>query len=128
MYRRIHFTACQYPLSVLCIYLLIIPTACEMSGLIHTIAYIKLPTAFEYGAYNMYSHSASIEGNSCAKSLKCEANRVLTGFVYSTMSNYFSTLFKYCFSYMLTLLGALSLHIFMPRIFLTSLKSFISNS
>ena len=126
MYRRIHFTACQCPLLGLCIYLLTIPTVCEMSGLAHTIAYIKLPTTFQYGTCNMYSPSASVEGDNCAESLKWEANEVLTGFVCSVMPNCCSTFFKYCFWDKLTLPRALSLYISMPRIFLTSLRSWLS--
>ena len=48
MYSRIYFTTCKCPLPRLYIYMLTILTACEMSGLVHTIVNIKLPTAFEY--------------------------------------------------------------------------------
>ena len=70
MYRRIHFITCQCHLLGLCIYLLTIPIACEMSDIVHIIAYIKLLTAFEYGTCNMYSRFASVEGDSCVESLK----------------------------------------------------------
>ena len=39
----------QRPLLELYIYLLTILIACEMSNLVRIIAYIKLPTTFEYG-------------------------------------------------------------------------------
>ena len=45
-------------------------TACEMSCLVNTITYIKLSIAFEYGAYNIYSCSASIEGDNFVESIK----------------------------------------------------------
>lgn len=44
-----------------------------MPGLVHAITYIKPPTAFEYGTCNIYSRSASVEGDNCAESLKWEA-------------------------------------------------------
>ena len=128
MFHRIYFIVCQYPLLGLCIYLLTIPTACEISGLVHTIAHIKLPTAFKYGTYNMYSRSAYIKGDNCVESLKWKSNGVLTGFVCSVMPNYCSIFLKYSFWDKLTLPQALSLHISMPRIFLSSPRYFISNS
>ncbi|WMV10677.1 hypothetical protein MTR67_004062, partial [Solanum verrucosum] len=43
-------------------HLLITPTACEISGLVQTIAYIKLPTTFTYGTLDIYSRVASFFG------------------------------------------------------------------
>ena len=52
-YLRIHFTSIQWSLPGLLIYLLTTPTTCAIFGLVHTIAYIKLPTAEEYGTLDM---------------------------------------------------------------------------
>ena len=46
-YPRIHYIAFQCSLLRFFIYLLITPTACVISGLVHTMAYIKLLTVDE---------------------------------------------------------------------------------
>ena len=46
-YLKIHYIAFQCSLPGLFIYLLITPIACAISGLVHTMAYIKLPTVDE---------------------------------------------------------------------------------
>jgi len=40
-------------------YLLTMLTACAISGLVHTVASVKLPTTVAYRTQDMYSHSAS---------------------------------------------------------------------
>ena len=46
-YLRIHYTSLQFSLPGLFIYLVTIPTPCAISSLVHTMAYIKLPTVDE---------------------------------------------------------------------------------
>ena len=103
MYRRTHYTASQWPLSGSCMYLLIIKTTCDKSGLVHTIAYIKLPTALVYDTRVMYSQFSTVAGDIVAFNLKWGSNDVLTDFVSPLMLNLWSTFFKYSFYVKLTL-------------------------
>ena len=43
-------------------------------------AYIREPTALEYGTLDIYSISSSDSGHNAEDNLKCVANGVLTGF------------------------------------------------
>jgi len=74
MYCRIYFTAFQWPRQESCMYLLIMLTDCDKPGLIHTITYIKLPTALAYSTWDIYSYSSTIIGDIVALSLKWGAN------------------------------------------------------
>jgi len=76
--------------------------SCGKSGLVHTIAYIKLPTALVYGTRVMYSHSSTVVGDMVIFNLKWGANGVLTDFVSPTMLNLWSTFCKYPFCVKLT--------------------------
>jgi hypothetical protein len=91
-YLRIHFTTSQCSLPRLFIYLLTTPTACAISGLVQTIAYIKLPTGDEYGTLDMYSISSCVLGHISLINLKWLAKGVLTGFAFCilNLSNTFS--------------------------------------
>ena len=73
MYLRILFTAFQCSPLGFAIYLLTAPTACAMSGLVQTMANIKLPTADAYGTRDISILSASLLG------LILEDNLKLTG-------------------------------------------------
>lgn len=44
-------------------YVLTMLTVYEMSGFVHAITYIKLPTILEYETQDIYSHSLSVYGD-----------------------------------------------------------------
>ncbi|KAK9698734.1 hypothetical protein RND81_08G127500 [Saponaria officinalis] len=58
-YRKIIFTTCQCSLPRSHINRLTTLTDCARSGLVQTIAYIKLPTALAYGTRDMYAFSSA---------------------------------------------------------------------
>src|SRR5438445_6892807 len=96
------------------------------SGLVHRIAYIKQPTAFANGIFDIASASASVVGHCFALRLKCEANGVDTGLAF--MLNFSSTLLMYLPWERYNLPLSLSLRISIPKIFLATPRSFMSNS
>ena len=125
-YRSTHFTADQCSFLGLAIYLLTTPTACEISGHVQTIAYIKVPTALAYGIRDIYSFSSFVLGHKLEESLKWEAKGTETGFTLfiPNLKSIFSIYFCYD-NHSLPLL--LSLKISMPKICLAAPRSFISN-
>lgn len=76
-------------------YLLVMLTACEISGRVQTIIYMMLPTTLVYGTHGMCSISSVDCGDEKIESLKWDAKGVLTGFAVfipnclSTFSMYF---------------------------------------
>ena len=119
--------SCQRYLPTACIYMLTIPTECERLGLVHTIVYIKLPIALAYGTLAIYSCSSLLSGDISALSFRCEASEVFTSFELSCTPKHYNTFSDIAFesnkAYLL-----LCLFISIPRTFLASPKSFISNS
>jgi len=111
---------CMYPLTIL--------IACDKSGLVHAIVYIKLPTALAYITWDIYSCFSTDFGEIVALSLKWGVNGVLANFVSPFILNFCSTFYKYPFCIKRTLPLFRSLSIFMLSTFFTSLRSFISNS
>ena len=77
-------------------YLLTTPTACAISGLVQTIAYIKLPTLDAYGTLDIYSISSWVLGHISLISLKQIEKGVLTGFSFYIL-NIFNTFYMYSF-------------------------------
>ena len=57
-------------------YRLIAPTACAMSGLVHIIANIKLPTTDAYGTRDIYFLSGSLVGHILEDNLKLRGSGV----------------------------------------------------
>lgn len=57
-YRRINFTSCKSHFLVLCMYLLTMLMAFEMSYLVHIITYTKLPKKLAYGPWAIYCDSS----------------------------------------------------------------------
>ena len=77
-YLRIHLTACQCSLPRLERNLVTTPTAWAISGLVHTIVYIKLLTADAYDTFFISCLSFSLVGHCLELNLKCPASGVLT--------------------------------------------------
>lgn len=96
-----------------------------MSGLVHIIAYIKLPATFVYVTFDIYSRYVSSIGDNVELSLKLEERGVLISFDFLSMPTCCKTFFKYSFYVRETLLLALLISIL--SIFLASPRSFISN-
>ncbi|KAK4566651.1 hypothetical protein RGQ29_002779 [Quercus rubra] len=90
----IYLTASQCCFPGLLMNQLTTPTACAMSGLVHTIAYIKLPIAEAYGTLLIWSLSSSVFGDCSLLSLKLLSKGVLTGLA-SFMLNLLRTFFTY---------------------------------
>ncbi|KAJ0939367.1 hypothetical protein HanRHA438_Chr02g0060331 [Helianthus annuus] len=107
-YLRIHLTASQCFLPGFDRNRLSTPIAWAISGLIHTIAYIKLPTADAYGTLSMSLISSFEEGQSLSVSLKLGVRGELTDLALS-MLNLRSTFSMYCSCDMCNFFEALSL-------------------
>jgi len=69
-YHKIHFTVFQYFLLGLSRNILTTPTICALSGLVHTMEYIKLPTTEIYVMIFISSISFSVEELYCELNLK----------------------------------------------------------
>ena len=125
-YQNTYFTSRQCSSSRFSMNLLTTPTACEMSGLVDTITYIKFPTIFSYGTRGIYYFFSVVLGLETEESLKLEANGTLTGFTLfiPKFSSIFSTYF-YCDNQSLPFF--MSLCISMPKICFSAPRSFISN-
>ena len=98
-----------------------------MSGLVHTIKYIRLPTALEYRTFSIYFFSCSNLGLIVAESLKCVARGVQTILAFS-MPKRRITFPTHSFYERKSFQLGRSLNISMPRILLAAPKSFISNA
>ncbi|KAL0683372.1 hypothetical protein Bca4012_050220 [Brassica carinata] len=96
-----------------------------MSGLIHTIAYMRLSTADAYGVVFISSFSFSLVGLCFELSLKCPPSGVLTGFSLC-MLNLSNTLSTYRSWDNHRSFFGLSRVIFIPRICLACPRSFIA--
>jgi len=97
MYRKIHFTASQWPLQGSCIYLLAMEITCDKSDLIHNTAYIKLLTALTQGKWDIYSCFSTALRDIVVFNLKWGANGILINFVSPLMLNFWIIFFKYPF-------------------------------
>src|SRR3954462_8124004 len=78
-YLSIHFKASQCCLPGHAMYQLTTLTACEISGRVHTIAYMMLPTVLKYGTLDMCSASSSLLGDNSTDNLKRAAKGIITG-------------------------------------------------
>ncbi|WZZ40969.1 hypothetical protein YC2023_037228 [Brassica napus] len=96
-----------------------------MSGLVHTIAYMRLPTADAYGVVFISSFSFSLVGLCFELSLKCPPSGVLTDFALC-MLNLSNTLSTYRSWDNHKSFFGLSRVIFIPRICLACPRSFIA--
>ena len=76
MYLIILFTAVQCSSLGFAMYRLTVHTACAMSGLVHIIANIKLPTADAYGTRDISFLSASLIGHILEDNLKLTGSGV----------------------------------------------------
>ena len=79
MYLRILFTAIQYSPPRYAMYRLTAPTACAMSGLVHIIKNIKLPTVDAYSTRDISFLSTSLLGHILENNLKLTGNGVEIG-------------------------------------------------
>ena len=107
-------------------YLLTTPTACAISGLVQTIAYIKLPTAEAYGTSAMWSRSSAILGDCSFYNLKWFVNGVVLGLASLTL-NLLGIFSMYNSWDRFKVSADLSREIFIPKICFAGPKSFISN-
>ncbi|WZZ23400.1 hypothetical protein YC2023_006801 [Brassica napus] len=96
-----------------------------MSGLVHTIAYMRLPTADAYGVVFISSFSFSLVGLCSEHNLKCPPSGVFTGFALF-MLNLSNTLSTYRSWDNHKSFFGLSRVIFILRICLACPKSFIA--
>src|ERR1700733_12907034 len=94
-YLKTRFTATQCSFPGLDINLLNTPTACAMSGLVQTIAYIKLPTTLAYGTRDILSSSSCVLGHCLADNLTPTGTGTFMGLLscilnlWSIVSTYF---------------------------------------
>ena len=79
-YRSIHLTAFQFSLPGLLMNRLTTPTAYPISGRVHTIAYIKLPTAEACGIFIISAFSSFVFGLCLPDSLQFAGSVDPTGF------------------------------------------------
>jgi len=98
-----------------------------MSGLVHTIKYIRLPTTLEYGTFSIYFFSCSDLGLKATESLKYVARGVETILAFSMPKRQITFSANSFYERKIFRLGR-SLDISMPRILLVAPKSFISNT
>ena len=86
-YRSIHLTAFQCSLSGLLMNRPTTPTAYPISGRVHTIVYIKLPTDEAYGTFIISAFSTFVFGLSLPDNLQFAGSVDPTGFA-SDMLNH----------------------------------------
>ncbi|KAL9388103.1 hypothetical protein Peur_018867 [Populus x canadensis] len=79
MYLKILLIVFQCSLPGFAMYRLTAPTACAMSGLVHIMANIKLPTADAYGTRDISILSASLLGDILEDNLKLTGSGVEIG-------------------------------------------------
>ena len=126
-YRNIHLTATQWSMSRLLMNRLLTPTTYLMSGLVQTIAYIKLLTAEAYRILFISVFSAFVFGHWFFINLLFVSSVTPTGFAsYICMLNLWSTVVTYfsCDSHNNLFVQSRTMCI--PRIWLVRLISFIA--
>ena len=125
-YLKILFIVIQCSFLGFYIYLLKNPTAWAMSGLVHTIAYIKLQSELAYGTCDISSSSSHVLGQCSTDNFKPIGIGTLIDLL-SYMLNLCSSVSIYFIWFKQIIMFAQYLIISIPRMKFTALRYFISN-